>query len=712
MASTGSRSPWTTSVRATPRSRCWPPRCPSTSRSRPASPSVRAAAPERPSPPPPPSPAPLGPPGSPRGSRAARWPHSSATSGYGTARATGWGGRWPRSRTSGGAASRFHPCTTSSVPGARSSGAPPDLPCSLRHRSAPTVSTTMESLQLLSRSRAQFESRLAAVRGEDLGRPTPCPGWDVATLVAHVINGDRMAIALLDGASVEESLSGLRPVGPDDDAVELFAAVGTELDQRFAQPGALERVVHHPVGDVPGGMLLGFRAGDRTHHAWDLARAPVQDETLDSDVVAGLWAIAVPNADRLKASGMFGEGASGNVGEDAALQVRLLDLVGRRPWETRSVSSARDRGALQLGDDRVRDLRRAHGGGVVAVRLHVVGDAFPLGDDRRDRRLETVAGVLLADVTEHQHAAEHHGHGVGDVLARVLGGAAVRRLEHRDVVADVGARSESEATDQPCAEVAEDVAVEVGHHHHVVQLGLLHQLHGHVVDDALLELDLRKLLGHLLGDAEPEPVGVLHDVGLVHRGHLVAPVVDRPLEREPEDALAGADADRLDADPRVRADGALAETADGLYQLEGRGLALGELDARVEVLGVLANDHQVDVAVAAAHAGVRLAGPHQGEQIQIATQRHVDAAEALADSCGQRALDRHPVLADRLEHVVGHGLAELRDDVEAGILDIPLDVDTGRVDHAARRLADLVPDAVARDQRDGVARHCVSLRVR
>jgi uncharacterized protein (TIGR03086 family) len=189
----------------------------------------------------------------------------------------------------------------------------------------------MEPLQLLSRSRAQFESRLAAVRGEDLGRPTPCPGWDVATLVAHVINGDRMAIALLDGASVEESLSSFRPVGPDDDAMELFAAVGTELDQRFAQPGALERVVHHPVGDVPGGMLLGFRAGDRTYHAWDLARATGQDETLDNDVVAGLWAIAVPNADRLKASGMFGEGASGNVGEDATLQVRLLDLVGRRP---------------------------------------------------------------------------------------------------------------------------------------------------------------------------------------------------------------------------------------------------------------------------------------------------------------------------------------------------------------------------------------------
>ena len=49
----------------------------------------------------------------------------------------------------------------------------------------------------------------------------------------------------------------------------------------------------------------------------------------------------------------------------------------------------------------------------------------------------------------------------------------------------------AQAADQPGRQVAEDVAVEIRQHQHVVQLGLLHQLHAHVVDDAVLELDVR-----------------------------------------------------------------------------------------------------------------------------------------------------------------------------------------------------------------------------
>ncbi len=57
---------------------------------------------------------------------------------------------------------------------------------------------------------------------------------------------------------------------------------------------------------------------------------------------------------------------------------------------------------------------------------------------------------------------------------------------------------EAQAADEAGAEVAEDVTEQVGHHHDVVELGLLHQLHGHVVDDAIVELDLRELLGDIL----------------------------------------------------------------------------------------------------------------------------------------------------------------------------------------------------------------------
>ena len=56
-------------------------------------------------------------------------------------------------------------------------------------------------------------------------------------------------------------------------------------------------------------------------------------------------------------------------------------------------------------------------------------------------------------------------------------------------VADVGAGRDAQAADEARAQVADDVAVQVRQDQHVVQLRLLDELHAHVVDDAVLELD-------------------------------------------------------------------------------------------------------------------------------------------------------------------------------------------------------------------------------
>ena len=69
-------------------------------------------------------------------------------------------------------------------------------------------------------------------------------------------------------------------------------------------------------------------------------------------------------------------------------------------------------------------------------------------------------------------------------------GASRAWLEQRGLAAVVGAGRDAEAADEAGGEVGDDVAVEVRQHQHVVQLGLLHELHAHVVDDAILELDV------------------------------------------------------------------------------------------------------------------------------------------------------------------------------------------------------------------------------
>ena len=99
----------------------------------------------------------------------------------------------------------------------------------------------------------------------------------------------------------------------------------------FAAPGALDHICHHPAGDLPGSVVLGFRITDLAIHAWDLARGIGADERLDPRLVEGVWTQLAARADAMAASGLFGDGPSGTLPDDAPLQDRLLDLTGRRP---------------------------------------------------------------------------------------------------------------------------------------------------------------------------------------------------------------------------------------------------------------------------------------------------------------------------------------------------------------------------------------------
>ena len=181
-----------------------------------------------------------------------------------------------------------------------------------------------------------------------------------------------------------------------------------------------------------------------------------------------------------------------------------------------------------------------------------------LRDDGGDRALEAVGRLPLVQVAQHHHAGEHHRHRVDPVLAGVLRRGAVRRLEDGGVGAEVAAGREAEPADQAGGEVGDDVPVEVRADEHVVLLRPLHELHRQVVDDPVFELDVRRSRRDLAGDAEVEPVGELHDVGLVHGRDLAAAVPARVVEGELDDSARAGDRDRLQRDAGVRADRARA----------------------------------------------------------------------------------------------------------------------------------------------------------
>jgi hypothetical protein len=73
----------------------------------------------------------------------------------------------------------------------------------------------------------------------------------------------------------------------------LLASSIEEAHAAVAQPGALDRTVHLSFGDTSGQQYVVQLTADLAIHAWDLARATGQDDTLDLGAAALLpWAEA------------------------------------------------------------------------------------------------------------------------------------------------------------------------------------------------------------------------------------------------------------------------------------------------------------------------------------------------------------------------------------------------------------------------------------
>jgi hypothetical protein len=186
-----------------------------------------------------------------------------------------------------------------------------------------------------------------------------------------------------------------------------------------------------------------------------------------------------------------------------------------------------------------------------------------------------------------------------------------------------------------------------------------------------------------------------------HRDVLSA-VPSGEVEAEAHDPPRAGDRDGLHGDAGVRGNRVPDQALQLLPQPGGGRGASFELDALVQVLGVLPDDHEVHTGVASGHAGVVAGRAHRGEQIELLAEGHIDAPETRAHRCGDGALQRGPALTDGFQDAIGQGGAFPLDDVGARFLEHPVDVGAGGLDHTPGRDGDLRTDAVSWDQRDAV----------
>ena len=176
---------------------------------------------------------------------------------------------------------------------------------------------------------------VAAVGPERLAGPTPCPGYDVAALIDHLVEAGRRAAALGRGQAP--------PPGDESPHVELSDApaqlrrAAKEAAQAWDGDAALSSRFTMPWGEeYTGADLVDMYVAELATHAWDLAQATGQLDTLDRSLARraldGARAMIKPHyRDMVEPGAPFGAEVSPPPGADD--WERLAAFMGRDPRE-------------------------------------------------------------------------------------------------------------------------------------------------------------------------------------------------------------------------------------------------------------------------------------------------------------------------------------------------------------------------------------------
>lgn len=124
-----------------------------------------------------------------------------------------------------------------------------------------------------------------AVQADQMSAQSPCPEWDVAGVINHVIGGMQFFTAGMKGTQPAEGQN-----WAEGDYMAAFDQAAAECVDCFEQEGALEATVALPFGEMPGSAVMGIAMADVFTHGWDIAKATGQDTNLAPELAAGILA--------------------------------------------------------------------------------------------------------------------------------------------------------------------------------------------------------------------------------------------------------------------------------------------------------------------------------------------------------------------------------------------------------------------------------------
>ncbi len=120
------------------------------------------------------------------------------------------------------------------------------------------------SSQIVQRACDSTGAILAALRPADLDRPTPCASWTVRDVVNHVLGGAGFFAELAEAGMVADG-----DEDPDFTAGDFngtFRSQASRLVAAFNAPGAMDKMMEMPIGELPGSVCVWIAAGDIFTH--------------------------------------------------------------------------------------------------------------------------------------------------------------------------------------------------------------------------------------------------------------------------------------------------------------------------------------------------------------------------------------------------------------------------------------------------------------
>ncbi|GAA2695796.1 TIGR03086 family metal-binding protein [Actinoplanes palleronii] len=169
---------------------------------------------------------------------------------------------------------------------------------------------------------------------DDLTRPTPCAGWDLAALLGHMTAQHHGFAAAAHGRGAD--LTAWTPTRPDADFLHRYAEATTAVLDAFAPADVLDRPFDLPELSTdrtfPGHLALRFHLVDYVVHGWDVATTLSLPYAPSPDTLAAALPIAraVPDGPtRLAPDAAFAPAHPVLPGTDPLTEILLL--LGRDP---------------------------------------------------------------------------------------------------------------------------------------------------------------------------------------------------------------------------------------------------------------------------------------------------------------------------------------------------------------------------------------------